>query len=163
VATALRDFPTVNRLWVDDGPRFRQLQRSDVGLAVACDDGLRVVSIPEADQVPLAELPGLLGSAAERARSGSLLAVDRMPVAVTVSSLGMYGVEQFQALVDPDQTAILAVGTVEDRPVARDGTLGVLPMVRVSLSADHRVVDGTLAAQFLQAVKGALETPGGAR
>jgi pyruvate dehydrogenase E2 component (dihydrolipoamide acetyltransferase) len=89
--------------------------------------------------------------------------VDRLPVAVTVSSLGMYGVEQFQALVDPDQTAILAVGTVEDRPVARGGALGILPMVRVSLSADHRVVDGTLAAQFLQAVKGALESPGGAR
>ena len=163
VATALRDFPTVNRLWVDDGQHFRQLHRSDVGLAVACDDGLRVVSIPEADQAPPVELPGLLGSAAERARSGSLLPVDRLPVAVTVSSLGMYGVEQFQALVDPDQTAILAVGTVLDRPVARDGALGILPMVRVSLSADHRVVDGTLAAQFLQAVKGALESPSGAR
>lgn len=163
VATALRDLPTVNRLWVDDGPHFRQLHRSDVGLAVAGDDGLRVVSIPEADRAPLADLPGLLGSAAERARSGSLLAVDRMPVAATVSSLGMYGVEQFQALVDPDQTAILAVGAVEDRPVVRDGMVVVLPMLRVSLSADHRVVDGTLAAQFLQAVKGALESPGGAR
>jgi pyruvate dehydrogenase E2 component (dihydrolipoamide acetyltransferase) len=133
-----------------------------VGLAVAGDDGLRVVSIPEADRAPLAELPGLLGSAAERARSGSLLAVDRLPVAVTVSSLGMYGVEQFQALVDPDQTAILAVGTVEDRPVARDGTVVILPMLRVSLSADHRVVDGTLAAQFLRAVRAALESPNGA-
>lgn len=162
VATALRDLPTVNRLWVDDGPHFRQLHRSDVGLAVSGDDGLRVVSIPEADRAPLAELPGLLGSAAERARSGSLLAVDRLPVAVTVSSLGMYGVEQFQALVDPDQTAILAVGTVEDRPVARDGTVVILPMLRVSLSADHRVVDGTLAAQFLRAVRAALESPNGA-
>jgi pyruvate dehydrogenase E2 component (dihydrolipoamide acetyltransferase) len=162
VATALRDFPAVNRLWVDDGPRFRQLRRADVGLAVAGDDGLRVVSIPEADQAPLAELAALIGGAAERARSGSMLPADRLPVAVTVSTLGMYGVEQFQALVDPDQTAVLAVGTVEDRPVARDGVIGILPMVRISLSVDHRVVDGGLAAQFLQAVKSAVESPGGA-
>jgi pyruvate dehydrogenase E2 component (dihydrolipoamide acetyltransferase) len=91
-----------------------------------------------------------------------MLAADRMPVSVTVSSLGMYGVEQFEALVDPDQTAILAVGSIEDRPVARDGALSIAPMVRISLSADHRVVDGALAAQFLQAVKGAIESPGGA-
>jgi pyruvate dehydrogenase E2 component (dihydrolipoamide acetyltransferase) len=133
-----------------------------VGLAVAGDDGLRVVSIPEADQAPLAELAALIGGAAERARSGSMLPADRLPVAVTVSTLGMYGVEQFQALVDPDQTAVLAVGTVEDRPVARDGVIGILPMVRISLSVDHRVVDGGLAAQFLQAVKSAVESPGGA-
>jgi pyruvate dehydrogenase E2 component (dihydrolipoamide acetyltransferase) len=162
VAIALRDFPAVNRLWVDDGPHFRQLRRSDVGLAVACADGLRVVSIAEADHAPLAELAGLVIRAAGRARSGSMLAADRMPVSVTVSSLGMYGVEQFEALVDPDQTAILAVGSIEDRPVARDGALSIAPMVRISLSADHRVVDGALAAQFLQAVKGAIESPGGA-
>ena len=163
VAAALRAFPTVNRLWVDDGPHFRQLRRADVGLAVACEDGLRVVSIPEADQAPLAELAGLMGRAAERARSGSLLPADRLPVSVTVSNLGMYGIEQFQALVDPEQTAVLAVGTLEDRPVALDATLAILPMVRISLSIDHRVVDGALAAQFLRAVKGALESPGGAR
>jgi pyruvate dehydrogenase E2 component (dihydrolipoamide acetyltransferase) len=161
VAAALRGFATVNRLWVDDGPRYRQLRRSDVGLAVACDEGLRVVSIPEADRAPLAELPGLIASAADRARAGSMLPVDQMPVSVTVSNLGMYGVEQFQALVDPDQTAVLAVGTIEDRPVTQDGALGILPMVRISLSADHRVVDGALAAQFLQAVKSAVESPDG--
>jgi pyruvate dehydrogenase E2 component (dihydrolipoamide acetyltransferase) len=162
VAAALRGFPDVNRLWVEDGPRYRQLRRSDVGLAVACEDGLRVVSIPEPDQAPPAELAGLIGAAAGRARSGSLLPVDRLPVAVTVSNLGMYGVEQFQALVDPDQTAVLAVGALEERPVARDGALVILPMVRLSLSTDHRVVDGALAARFLQAVGRGLESPAGA-
>lgn len=163
VAAALRAFPSVNRLWIDEGPRYRQLRRSDVGLAVACDDGLRVVSIPEADQVPLAELAGLIGRAADRARSGSMLPADRMPASVTVSNLGMHGIEQFDALVDPDQTAVLAVGTVEERPVAREGALAILPMMRMSLSTDHRVVDGALAAQFLQAVKGAVESTGAER
>jgi pyruvate dehydrogenase E2 component (dihydrolipoamide acetyltransferase) len=161
VAAALRAFPSVNQLWVEEGPRYRQLGRSDVGLAVACEDGLRVVSIPEPDQASLAELPGLIGKAAERARAGSLLPVDRLPASVTVSNLGMHGVEQFQALVDPDQTAVLAVGTLEERPVARSGAIAILPMMRISLSTDHRVVDGTEAAQFLQFVKAAVENPHG--
>jgi pyruvate dehydrogenase E2 component (dihydrolipoamide acetyltransferase) len=160
VAAALREYPTLNRLWVDDGPRFRQLRRSDVGLAVTCDDGLRVVSLPEADQVSLTELARLIAEAADRARSGSFLAGDRRPVAVTVSNLGMHGVEHFQALVDPEQTSLLAVGAAEDRPVARDDAVAILPMLRVSLSVDHRVADGALAAQFLQAIKRSVERPG---
>ena len=140
-AGALREHPAVNRLWVAEGPRLRQLERADVGLAVAGEETLLVPTIAEPDLLDLAELVAVTDEAARLAREGKLTAT---PVAITVSNLGMFGIDRFTAIVDPDQTAILAVGAVRER-------------VELTLTVDHRVVDGVLAARFLAAIRARLE------
>jgi len=140
-AGALRERPEVNRLWVAEGPRLRQLERADVGLAVAGEDTLLVTTIAEPDLLDLPELVAMTDEAARLAREGR---VNASPAAITLSNLGMFGIDRFTAIVDPDQTAILAVGAVRER-------------VELTLTVDHRVVDGVLAAQFLAAIRTRLE------
>ena len=140
-AAALREHPALNRLWVSEGPRLRQLERADVGLAVAGEDTLLVPVIAEPDLLELSALVELTEEAERLAREGKLTAT---PVAITLSNLGMFGVDRFTAIVDPDQTAILAVGAVRER-------------VELTLTVDHRVVDGVLAARFLAAIRARLE------
>ena len=141
-AAALREHPALNRLWVSEGPRLRQLERADVGLAVAGEDTLLVPVIAEPDLLELSAAGRADRSrpSAWRARASSPPA----PVAITLSNLGMFGVDRFTAIVDPDQTAILAVGAVRER-------------VELTLTVDHRVVDGVLAARFLAAIRARLE------
>ncbi|HEX7526089.1 MAG TPA: dihydrolipoamide acetyltransferase family protein, partial [Gaiellaceae bacterium] len=110
-AGALREHPEVNRLWVGGG-RVRQLERADVGLAVAGEDTLLVPTIDEPDRLELAALVELTGQVEGRAREGK---IGGGPAAITLSNLGMFGVDRFTAIVDPDQTAILAVGAVRER------------------------------------------------
>ena len=148
IARSLRAHPEMNRLWVDDGPRLRQVERADVGLAVAGDDTLLVVTIPEPDLVPLPQLAREAGRVALAARDGAVPADNRGPVAITLSNLGMAGVDRFTALIDPDQTAILAAGRVVERPQ---------PQLELNLTADHRVVDGFQAGTFLAAIRADLE------
>jgi pyruvate dehydrogenase E2 component (dihydrolipoamide acetyltransferase) len=158
VAVALRAQPLMNRLWIDgEPPRYRQLPRPDVGLAIASEDNLLVATIPEPDRLTLTGLVRHANEAVERGRSGSLHQADMAPAALTVSNLGMYGIDDFQALVDPAQTAILAAGRVAEQVAVIDGGIHILPLMQVSLSVDHRVADGALAAQFLQAFREALE------
>ena len=140
-AAALREHPALNRLWVSEGPRLRQLERADVGLAVAGEDTLLVPVIAEPDLLELSALVELTEEAERLAREGKLTAT---PVAITLSNLGMFGVDRFTAIVDPDQTAILALGAVRER-------------VELTLTVDHRVVDGVLAARFLAAIRARLE------
>ncbi|HXY17171.1 MAG TPA: 2-oxo acid dehydrogenase subunit E2, partial [Gaiellaceae bacterium] len=116
VAWALREHPDVNRLWLEEGPGFCSLDRADVGLAVAAEETLLVVSIPEPDRLTPADLVEAVEQAAEAARAGRLLERHRAPVGVTLSNLGGIGVDRFTALLDPDQTAVLAVGAVTKRP-----------------------------------------------
>jgi pyruvate dehydrogenase E2 component (dihydrolipoamide acetyltransferase) len=146
-AAALREHPELNRLWVADGPRLRQLERADVGLAVAGEDTLLVPTIAEPDLLELSALVELTEEAERLAREGKLAAT---PVAITLSNLGMFGIDRFTAIVDPDQTAILAVGAVRERV---SGGL----WVELTLTVDHRVVDGVLAARFLAAIRARLE------
>jgi pyruvate dehydrogenase E2 component (dihydrolipoamide acetyltransferase) len=141
-AGALRDHPEVNRLWVAAGPRLLQLERADVGLAVAGEDTLLVPTIAEPDLLGLPELVAATDEAVRLARDGRLTAT---PVSITLSNLGMFGVDRFTAIVDPDQTAILAVGAVRER-------------VELTLTVDHRVVDGVLAARFLATIQARLES-----
>jgi pyruvate dehydrogenase E2 component (dihydrolipoamide acetyltransferase) len=157
VAHALRQHPRLNRLWLDEGPRFRQLSRVDVGLAIAGEDTLLVATIPEPDRVSLTELVKITEEAICRARSGSLSQADLLPTAITVSNLGMYGVEEFDAIIDPDQAAILATGQVADQVVAINGGIHVVPQMKMSLAVDHRIADGVAAAQFLTTVRQQLE------
>ncbi len=153
-AAALREFPAVNRLWVSEGPRLRQLERADVGLAVAGEDTLLVPTIAEPDVIELSALVEATADAERLAREGKVAGA---AAAITLSNLGMFGVDRFSAIVDPDQTAILAVGAVTERVSATAGEVRVGPSVDLTLTVDHRVVDGVLAARFLAAVRGLLE------
>ena len=154
-AGALREHPALNRLWVSAGPRLRQLERVDVGLAVAGEDTLLVPTIAEPDHVELSALVEVAAEAERLAREGK---VTGGAAAITLSNLGMFGVDRFSAIVDPDQTAILAVGAVTERVSAAAGEVRVGPWVELTLTVDHRVVDGVLAARFLTAIRARLES-----
>jgi len=146
-AGALREHPALNRLWVSEGPRLRQLERADVGLAVAGDDTLLVPTIAAPDLLELSALVEVTANAERLAREGKVTAA---AAAITISNLGMFGVDRFSAIVDPDQTAILAVGAVRERAGALQ--------VELTLTVDHRIVDGVLAARFLAAIRARLES-----
>jgi len=154
-AQALREHPALNRLWLSEGPRVRQLERADVGLAVAGDETLLVQTIAEPDLLELSALVEVTGRAERLAREGKVVGG---PAAITVSNLGMFGVDRFSAIVDPDQTAILAVGAVKERVSAAAGEVRIGPWVELTLTVDHRVVDGVLAARFLAAIRARLES-----
>jgi len=154
-AGALREHPALNRLWASEGPRLRQLERVDVGLAVAGEDTLLVPTIAEPDHVELSALVEVAAEAERLAREGK---VTGGAAAITLSNLGMFGVDRFSAIVDPDQTAILAVGAVTERVSAAAGEVRVGPWVELTLTVDHRVVDGVLAARFLTAIRARLES-----
>jgi len=157
IAQGLRAHPDLNRLWVEDGPRLRRLERADVGLAVAGEETLLVVTIPEPDRMPLPELAGEVERAAAEARAGRISERYRGPAAVTLSNLGMVGVDRFTAVIDPDQTAILAAGRVAERAAVVDGTLRAQPQLELALTVDHRVADGLAAGAFLAAIRDGLQ------
>ena len=157
IARALRAHPDLNRLWVADGPRLRPLDRADVGLAVAGEETLLVVTVPEPDRLPLQELAAEVDRAAAEARVGRSSERYRGPVAVTLSNLGMVGIDRFTAVIDPDQTAILAAGRVAERPAVVAGALRAIPQLELALTVDHRVADGFEAGAFLAAIRDALE------
>jgi pyruvate dehydrogenase E2 component (dihydrolipoamide acetyltransferase) len=157
VAAALREHPALNRTWKDDGPRLRPVEPIRVGLAVAADDRLLVPTLAEPDREPLAALVARTGAVVSEARTGRIAAAYTGTAAVTVSNLGMFGVDWFQAIVDPDQAAILAAGAINRRPVVTAGGIGAVSQIELVLTVDHRVADGVAAARFLQAVKAGLE------
>lgn len=159
LAQALRAHPAMNRLWISEskGPIYRELGAADVGLAVAGENTLRIVTIPEPDAVGLEDLVRAVDEAVRRGRSSTLNQTDVKPVAITLSNLGMYTIDSFQAIIDPGQTAILATGRVADRVVVIDGDIRGVPQMQASLSVDHRVADGVLAATFLRTFADRLE------
>jgi pyruvate dehydrogenase E2 component (dihydrolipoamide acetyltransferase) len=133
---------------------------ANVGIAVATQRGLVVPVIAGADTRTVAEIATARADLVGRSRDGKLTAEDLEGGTFTISNLGMYGVEQFIAVLNPPQAAILAVGAIEDRPVARDGQIVVRPMMTMTLTCDHRTIDGATAADFLRTVKDFLEEPG---
>jgi pyruvate dehydrogenase E2 component (dihydrolipoamide acetyltransferase) len=157
VASALRLHPDLNRIWVDEGPRLRTLEPIRVGLAVAADDRLLVPTVAEPDREPLTGLVARVGTLIGDARAGRIAAEHAGPAAITVSNLGMFGVDWFQAIVDPDQAAILAAGTIKRRAVVTDDGIAAVPQIELVLTVDHRVADGAAAARFLQTLKAELE------
>ena len=158
VARALRAHPTVNTLWRAEGPWLRVLPQAHVGLAIAGEDTLMVATIAEPDRQQLSQLIQSVGEATARGRAGALTQADLAPAAITVSNLGMHRVNAFVAIVDPDQTAILAVGQVAEQAVARNGALYAIPQVTLTLTVDHRVADGVAAAKFLETICDSLES-----
>ena len=157
VAAALREHPRV-RVWWKDGALV-QHDDVNVGLAVAVDDGLVVPVIHRADTLSLTELAAHREELVTRAQSGKLRPADITGGVFTISNLGMYGVDAFNAIVNPPQAAILAVGRIADRVVPVDGQPAVQPIMVLTLSCDHRAVDGARGAQVLGALADLVEEP----
>ena len=147
VARALVRHPRVNAQF--DGNEVLEFGQADIAVAVATDSGLITPVIRAADAKPVERLAAESRELADRARAGKLTREEISGGTFTVSNLGMYGIKSFDAIVNPPQVAILAVGAAEARPVVRDGVLAVATRMTVTLSSDHRVVDGAAAAAFL--------------
>ena len=158
-ALALRKVPAANASWVDGA--LRQYGSADVSVAVAIEDGLVTPIVRNADGKGLAEISAEVKELAARARAKpmGLAPEEYQGGTFSVSNLGMYGIKEFAAIINPPQSMILAVGTAEQRPVVKDGALAIATMMSCTLSVDHRVVDGALGATFLQAFKGLIEDP----
>ena len=157
-ASALVRHPEVNVSYTDEA--LVRYPSANVGIAVAAPQGLVVPVVKGAERLSLAEIAAVRADLVDRARNQKLKADDMEGGTFTISNLGMFGVEAFVAVLNPPQAAILAVAATEERPVARDGDLVVRPMMTVTLTVDHRAVDGAPAAHFLGTVKSMLEEPG---
>jgi pyruvate dehydrogenase E2 component (dihydrolipoamide acetyltransferase) len=157
VAHVLQKHPRMNASWTSEG--VRPNAEINIGLAMAVNDGVVAPVIRNADKIELAEIAARRRDLAERARSGKLRPADIAGGTFTLSNLGMYGVDAFTAIIIPPQAAILAVGAVADRVVPVDGHPGIRPMMTLTLSSDHRVVDGARAAEFLRDLVAAISNP----
>ena len=154
-ARALRDFPSLNAAFVEEGVQL--FSEINLGVAVALEDGLVVPVIRNADRLSVQELAEQSRQLAEKAQKKKLLPLDYENGTFTVSNLGMLGVDSFVAIINPPQCAILAVGRVAPRVIADEEGMMIRSMMTATLSADHRIVDGAIAARFLQEVKRLLE------
>ena len=154
---AQKAVPQVNGYFEDEGCRY--FEDVDISMAVAIEGGLITPVVRNADKLGLAELSKTTKDLALRAREGKLAPEEYAGGGFTISNLGMFGVREFAAVINPPQSAILAVGAGEQRAVVKDGALAVATVMSVTLSADHRIVDGALGAQWLQAFKGFIENP----
>jgi pyruvate dehydrogenase E2 component (dihydrolipoamide acetyltransferase) len=155
-ARALKDFPSMNSSYTERGIKIHA--EVHIGMAVALDEGLVVPVIRNADRLGLAELAGQTRNLAEKAQNKKLLPRDYEGGTFTASNLGMLGVDSFTAIINPPQCAILAVGRVAPRVAAEDGMVAIKSFMTATLSADHRVVDGAIAARFLTRIKRYLES-----
>ncbi len=157
VAATLARHPSVNASW-RDGSISRNTE-INIGLAVAVEDGLIVPVIHRADTLGLAEIAARREDAVSRGQAGKLRPADIQGGGFTISNLGMFGVDAFNAIVNPPQAAILAVGRIADRVVALDGQPAVQPTMILTLSCDHRALDGARAARFLGSLADVIEEP----
>ena len=156
-AMALMAVPDANVAYEDT--HTRRFQHADICMAVAIDGGLVTPVIWAAETMGLAALSQTTADLATRARQGQLRVAEYTGGSFSISNLGMFGVREFAAVINPPQGAILAVGAGEQRPVVVDGALTVATVMTVTLSADHRAIDGAVAAQWLQSFKGFVENP----
>jgi pyruvate dehydrogenase E2 component (dihydrolipoamide acetyltransferase) len=157
-ARALRDFPSLNAAFTDQGIQI--FSDINIGMAVALEEGLVVPVIRNADRLPLQEMAKQSRELAEKAQKKKLFPLDYEGGTFTVSNLGMLGVDSFVAIINPPQCAILAVGRVAPRALPLGEKIAIRQMMTMTLSADHRIVDGAIAARFLQEVKRLLEKAG---
>jgi pyruvate dehydrogenase E2 component (dihydrolipoamide acetyltransferase) len=156
-AAALKSHPWVNAWWMDD--RIRQWQEIHIGVAVAIEDGLITPVIRHADQKSLRQIGGEVRELAGRAKAKKLQPEEYTGATFTISNLGMFGIDDFTAIINPPEAAILAVGRIEPKAVVVDGNVVVRRRMRITLSCDHRVVDGATGAAFLKTLVGMLENP----
>ena len=157
VASALVRHRPVNANFVEG--KIHRFAAANVGLAVAAPSGLVVPVIREADRKSVQQIAADRADVVSRARDGKLQLTDLEGGTFTISNLGMYGIEQFVAVLNPPQVAILAVGSIEDRAAVIDGDLEIVPTMTMTLTCDHRAIDGSEGAEFLRTVKQLVETP----
>ncbi len=157
VALALAEHPEVNAHWLTD--KIRHFNRIHVAMAVAVEDGLITPVLFDADRLTLWEISEKARELAKKARERKLMPEEYTGATFTVSNLGMFGIDQFTAIINPPEVGILAIGGVEEKPVVIDGALEVRQRMRVTMSCDHRVVDGATGAKFLQTVRRYIENP----
>jgi pyruvate dehydrogenase E2 component (dihydrolipoamide acetyltransferase) len=157
VAMALRRYPRLNVSFAGD--RAVYYENVDVGLAVAIEDGLITPVIRDADQKGLEAIAAEARELAERARKRALKPAEYSGGSITVSNLGMYGIDNFVAIINAPQSAIVAVGVVADKPVVRDGQVVIRKMMSATLSGDHRIIDGATGAEYLKELRALLEHP----
>lgn len=157
VAVALKRVPAANASWTDNA--IRCWKEIDLSIAVATPSGLITPVLRRADTKSLGELSAEIRDLTGRAREGRLKPAEFEGGGFSISNLGMFGVREFAAILNPPQACILAVGAGEPRPVVRDGALAIATVMTCTLSVDHRVVDGAVGAEFLAAFKGLVEQP----
>ena len=157
VAAALREHPAVNASWMGDS--IRRNKDINIGVAVAVEEGLLVPVIRYADIKTLSQINAEVRELAGRARNRRLKPEEMQGNTFTISNLGMFGIEEFTAIINPPDSCILAIGTIAKKPVVKDGSIQIGNRMRVTMSCDHRVVDGATGAQFLQTLVAILENP----
>ena len=157
VAKALLEYPLLNCSVEDNKIRYKHYV--NMGVAVALDNGLVVPNVTDADKKSLTEISAEVKELAKLAREGGLPMEKLRGGTFTITNLGMYGIESFTPIINQPEVAILGVTTMEDKVVVRDGQMVIRPIMNLSLTADHRVVDGSVAAEFLQRVKTLMENP----
>jgi pyruvate dehydrogenase E2 component (dihydrolipoamide acetyltransferase) len=158
VATALRRHPALNAIYTDE--EIHRYPDAHVGIAIAAPTGLVVPVIRNADRLSVQEIAAARADLVARARDGKLTLPDLEGGTFTISNLGMYGIDRFTAVLNPPQVAILAVGAAAERPVVADGQVRVTPVLTLTLTCDHRAIDGSEGAEFLQTLKALVEHPG---
>jgi len=156
-ALALKNLPEANASW--GGDKILQYKDFDISVAVAIDGGLITPVVRNADQKGLASISNEMKELAGRAKAGKLMPEEYQGGCFSISNLGMFGIKEFSAVINPPQAAILAVGAGEQRPVVKDGALAVATMMSVTLSCDHRVIDGAMGAELLKYFKGFIQEP----
>ena len=156
-AVALTQHPSVNASFQEKSVRY--YERADIGVAVAIEDGLITPVVRSADRKTIGQISREVRELAERARSRKLKPEEYTGATFSVSNLGMFGIDEFTGVINPPEAAILAVGAMQQKPVVRDGQIVVRQLMRVTMSCDHRVIDGATGAKFLQTFKKILENP----
>lgn len=156
-AMALKAYPAANVSW--DEQAIKQFKHADISVAVATPNGLMTPIVKKAEEKGLASISGEIKDLAKRARDGKLKPEEFQGGSFTVSNLGMFGISNFQAIINPPQSCILAVGAGEERPYVDNGQIKIGNFMSCTLSTDHRTVDGAVGAEFLQYVKRFIENP----
>lgn len=158
VAVALKKIPEANRSWTDEG-FVKQYSAVDISVAVAIPEGLITPIIRNADYKTIVEISQEMKDLASKARAGELKPEQFQGGTISVSNLGMYGVKNFSPIVNPPQACILGVGAGMQQPFVKEGLLSVATVMNLTLSVDHRVVDGSVGAELLSVIKETLEQP----
>jgi pyruvate dehydrogenase E2 component (dihydrolipoamide acetyltransferase) len=158
-AVALKKYPAANVSWTDDN--IVQYERADVSVAVASDNGLITPIVVDAANKSLKQISLDMKDLGGRAKEGKLKPHEFQGGTISVSNLGMFGIREFSAIINPPQAAILAIGAGGERAVVKNGQLTVANVMTVTASFDHRAIDGAVGAEFLQVFKNLIENPMG--
>ena len=157
VSMAIKKHPVINSSWLDSHIKFHQ--NINIGVAVSVENGLIVPVIKSADLKSLSEISADTNSLIQKAKENKLQPVDWEGNTFTISNLGMFGIDDFTAIINPPDACILAVGAIKERPLVDNGNIVPASIMRLTLSCDHRVVDGVAGAKFLNTLKNMLESP----